>query len=46
MKEILSHTPYGNEQVIRNKKYKCLQQLSELMRSNPAIRNLIHYPNE
>ena len=27
MKEIVSHMHYENEQVVRNKKYKCLQQL-------------------
>lgn len=37
MKEIVSHLPYENEQVVRNKKYKCLQQLSGLIKANPAI---------
>lgn len=37
MKEILTHLPYGNEQVVRNKKYKCLQQLTEIIRQYPAI---------
>jgi RNA polymerase sigma factor (sigma-70 family) len=37
MKEIVSHLPYENEQVVRNKKYKCLQQLTGLIKANPAI---------
>lgn len=46
MKEIVSHLPYENEQVVRNKKYKCLQQLSELLRNSPAIRNSFKYPHQ
>ena len=39
MKEIVSHLHYENEQVVRNKKYKCLQQLTEKMKQNPlAVR--------
>ncbi|HVS96725.1 MAG TPA: sigma-70 family RNA polymerase sigma factor [Puia sp.] len=37
MKEIVNHLPYENEQVVRNKKYKCLQQLTDLIKANPAI---------
>jgi RNA polymerase sigma factor (sigma-70 family) len=37
MKEILYHLPYENEQVVRNKKYKCLQQLAGLIKDNPAV---------
>jgi len=37
MKEILDHLPYENEQVVRNKKYKCLQQLTEIMKNHPSI---------
>lgn len=37
MKEIVDHLPYENEQVVRNKKYKCLQQLTGLIKNNPAI---------
>jgi len=37
MREILDHLPYENEQVVRNKKYKCLQQLMEIMKSHPSI---------
>jgi RNA polymerase sigma factor (sigma-70 family) len=37
MKEIVNHLPYENEQVVRNKKYKCLQQLTGLIKANPAL---------
>jgi len=37
MKEIVEHLPYENEQVVRNKKYKCLQALTGLIKDNPAI---------
>jgi len=37
MKEIVDHLPYENEQVVRNKKYKCLQQLTGMIKDNPAI---------
>jgi hypothetical protein len=37
MKEILYHLPYENEQVVRNKKYKCLQHLTGLIKDNPAV---------
>ena len=37
MKEIVGHLPYENEQVVRNKKYKCLQQLTGLIKDNPSI---------
>ena len=37
MREILNHLPYENEQVVRNKKYKCLQQLTEIMKNHPSI---------
>jgi RNA polymerase sigma factor (sigma-70 family) len=37
MKELLEHLPYENEQVIRNKKYKCLKQLTTLVQANPLI---------
>jgi RNA polymerase sigma factor (sigma-70 family) len=42
MKDILHQTPYENEQVVRNKKYKCLQQLTGLVRQNPVIARLIN----
>ncbi len=37
MKEIVDHLPYENEQVVRNKKYKCLQQLAGLIKNNPLV---------
>jgi hypothetical protein len=46
MKEILDQTDYESEQVVRNKKYKCLKQLEKMVNANPALRetlkNLIH----
>ena len=41
MKEMLGHLPFENEQVIRNKKYKCLQQLTGLLKQNPVIAKMI-----
>lgn len=37
IKEMVDHLPYENEQVVRNKKYKCLQALTGLIKDNPAI---------
>jgi RNA polymerase sigma factor (sigma-70 family) len=37
MKEILDQTDFENEQVVRNKKYKCLKQLENLMKQNPSL---------
>lgn len=37
MKEIVSHLHYENEQVVRNKKYKCLQQLTDKMKQVPQV---------
>lgn len=46
MKEILEQTDYDSEQVVRNKKYKCLKQLEQMVNANPALRatlkNLLH----
>lgn len=46
MKEILETMHYENEQVVRNKKYKCLKQLEEMVNANPALKqtlkNLLH----
>jgi RNA polymerase sigma factor (sigma-70 family) len=46
MKEILRHLNYENEQVVRNKKYKCLKQLEQRIAENPALKqtlkNLFH----
>jgi RNA polymerase sigma factor (sigma-70 family) len=38
MKEILEATDYENEQVVRNKKYKCLKQLEQMISSNPTLK--------
>jgi len=35
MKDILQSTSFENEQVVRNKKYKCLQQLTDQIKQNP-----------
>ncbi len=42
MKEMVSHMHYENEQVVRNKKYKCLQQLTEKLKQNPLAASKIH----
>ena len=46
MKQILEHLHYENEQVVRNKKYKCLKQLEQIINNNPplkqALKNLMH----
>ncbi|MBP6215272.1 MAG: sigma-70 family RNA polymerase sigma factor [Chitinophagaceae bacterium] len=46
MKEILEATDYETEQVVRNKKYKCLKQLEQMVNANPALKqtlkNLLH----
>ncbi|MCU0468995.1 MAG: sigma-70 family RNA polymerase sigma factor [Arcicella sp.] len=36
-KEILDKTNYENEQVIRNKKYKCMKSLMELLENSPSL---------
>lgn len=46
MKEIMEVTEYENEQVVRNKKYKCLKQLEQRLNENPmlkqTLKNLLH----
>lgn len=39
VKEMLAFLPYENEQVVRNKKYKCLKKLEEMLHENPALAN-------
>ncbi len=39
MKEILENTEYATEQTLRNKKYKCLKELSEILEKNPSLSN-------
>jgi RNA polymerase sigma factor (sigma-70 family) len=41
MKEILEQTDYENEQVVRNKKYKCLKQLEQMINANPALKETL-----
>lgn len=41
MKEILDNMHYENEQVVRNKKYKCLKQLEQLLDANPALKQTL-----
>lgn len=41
MKEILQQLDYENEQVVRNKKYKCLKKLEEVLANHPqTVKNL------
>ena len=46
MKEILDQLHYENEQVVRNKKYKCLKQLEGMLDQDPALKenlkNVLH----
>ena len=37
MKEIAEKGLYSSEQIVRNKKYKCLQKLKELIGAKPAL---------
>jgi RNA polymerase sigma factor (sigma-70 family) len=41
MKEILEATDYENEQVVRNKKYKCLKQLEKMINEKPALKETL-----
>jgi RNA polymerase sigma factor (sigma-70 family) len=45
-KEIVEQTGYENEQVVRNKKYKCLKQLEQLISTDPVsmqtLKKLFH----
>ena len=38
-KDILERTHYESEQVIRNKKYKCMKELTDLIKDNPILKN-------
>jgi len=46
MKELLKELNYENEQVVRNKKYKCLKQLEEMIQSEKGLyqqlKNILH----
>jgi RNA polymerase sigma factor (sigma-70 family) len=46
MKDIVHHLPYENEQVVRNKKYKCLQSLTEMIKQNPVIARLVNQQSD
>ncbi|HSC39020.1 MAG TPA: hypothetical protein VLD19_14155, partial [Chitinophagaceae bacterium] len=41
VKEILQSLNYENEQVVRNKKYKCLKQLEQMVSAEPGLTNNI-----
>lgn len=36
-KEMVDHLPYENEQVVRNKKYKCLQAFTGMVKNHPLM---------
>ncbi len=40
MKEIMKMTGYKSEQTVKNKKYKCMKELSELIDASPQKRKL------
>jgi len=39
--EILETMEYENEQVVRNKKYKCLKQLEQMITENPILKQTL-----
>jgi RNA polymerase sigma factor (sigma-70 family) len=41
MKEIVAELNYGNEQVARNKKYKCIKSLKELIAARPNLLKIL-----
>jgi hypothetical protein len=41
MREVCEQMHYQNEQVVRNKKYKCMQELKSLLRAQPALVQLL-----
>lgn len=38
MKEILKESGYENEQVLRNKKYKCMKKLMDMVNNSPLVK--------
>jgi len=46
IKEILDELHYENEQVVRNKKHKCMKQLEKMVNENPGLKetlkNILH----
>ena len=41
MKDILKTVDYENEQVLRNKKYKCLKQLEKILNEKPSLKQTL-----
>lgn len=41
MKEIWEELDYESEQVVRNKKHKCMKKLEEMINANPSIKNTL-----
>lgn len=41
MREILETLHYENEQVVRNKKYKCLKQLEQMLDEKPHLKQIL-----
>lgn len=41
MREILETLSYENEQVVRNKKYKCLKQLEQMINEKPSLKETL-----
>ena len=41
VKDILKQTNYENEQVLRNRKYKCLKALTDMVQESPSLSNTI-----
>jgi len=41
MREIVNTMNYENEQVLRNKKYKCLKQLEQMLTADPALAKIL-----
>jgi RNA polymerase sigma factor (sigma-70 family) len=39
MKEILDRLDYDSEQVVRNKKYKCMKQLTQMLENDSTVKN-------
>jgi len=44
-KEILEKLHYENEQVIRNKKYKCMKELTDMIKDNPGLMAILKSMN-
>lgn len=43
MKEIVAETSFSNEQIARNKKYKCMKQLKKLIAENPHLVKILKF---